>query len=150
MGCLHRVHIGESIIFHMYNLLFVMQMFLSNLYWRSFASGILEVLASFAICLAIVSGGRLCSSENFCKVPQCLLLKVLGNISFAKCLQPFLLGRVARRMGSELGRKLPLKEVNLLHLFLQSLVAMFRRFRETKLQLISGNLDFNWEGGRIS
>ena len=137
-------------IFHMKSLLFVMQVFLSNLYCRSFASGILEVLASFTICLAIRSGGRLWSSENLSIVPQCLLLKVLGNISFAKCLQPFLLGRVARRMGSELGRKFPLKEASLLHLLLQSLVAIFRRFRETKLQLISGSLDFSWEGGRIS
>ena len=141
---------GESMIFHMKSSLFVMQVFLSILYCRSFASGILEVLASFMICLAIRSGGRLWSSVNLSMVPQCLLLKVLGNISLAKCLQPFLLGRVARRMGSELGRKFPLKEASLLHLLLHSLVAMFRRFRETVFQLISGSLDFSWEGGRIS
>ena len=137
-------------IFHMKSLLFVMQVFLSNLYCRSFASGILEVVASFITCLSIRFGGRLWSSENFPIVPQCLLLKDFGNISFAKCLQPFLLGRVARRMGSELGRKFPLNEASLLHLLLQSLVAMFRRFMETSVQLISGSLAFNWEGGRIS
>ena len=137
-------------MFHLKSLLLVMQVFLSILYCRSFASGIFEVLARFMICFATRSGGRLWSSVNFPKVPQCLGLKVLRNISLAKCLQPFLLGRVARRMGLELGRKFPLKEASLLHLLLQSLVAMFRRFRETVFQLISGSLDFSWEGGRIS
>ena len=84
---------------------------------------------------------RLWSSENLAKVPQCLGLKVLGNTSLAMCLQPFLLGRVVRRIGLELGRKFPLKDASLLHLFLQILVAMLSRFRETALQFISGSLD---------
>ena len=131
---------GESIIFHLKSLLLVMQVFLSILYCRSIALGILEVLASFEICLTTVSGGRLCSSVNFFSVPQCLGLKDLGNIALARSLQPFLLGRVARRIGSELGRKFPLKDVSLLHLFLMFLVAILSRFRETAFQLISGSL----------
>ena len=150
MVCLQRLHIGESVTFHLKSLLLVMQVFLSILYCRSFASGILEVLVSFVICLATASGGRLCSSVNFSNVPQCLGLKVLGNIALARSLQPFLLGRVARRIGSELGRRFPLKEVSLLHLFLMLLVAMLSRFRETTFQLISGSLNLSWEGGRIS
>ena len=73
-----------------------------------------------------------------------------GNISLARCLQPFLLGSVARRIGLELGRKFPLKEASLLHLFLQILMAILNRFRETAFQFISGSLDLSWEGGRIS
>ena len=134
-------------MFHLKSLLLVMQVFLSILYCRSFASGIFEVLASFMICFATMSGERLWSSVNLSRVPQCLGLKVLGNISLARCLQPFLLGSVARRIGFELGRKFPLKEASLLNLFLQILVAILNRFRETAFQFISGSLDLSWEGG---
>ena len=79
---------GESIIFHLKSLLLVMHVFLSILYCRSFASGILKVLASFKICLATMLGGRLCSSVNFSSVPQCLGLKDLENIALARSLQP--------------------------------------------------------------
>ena len=79
---------GESIIFHLKSLLLVMHLFLSILYCRSFASGMLEVLASLENCLATTFGGRLCSSVNFSSVPQCLGLKDLGNIALARSLQP--------------------------------------------------------------
>ena len=137
-------------MFHLKSLLLVMQVFLSILYCRSFASGIFEVLASFMICFATRLGGRLWSLVNLPRVPQCLGLKVLGNISLAKCLQPFLLGSVFRSIGLELGRKFPLKEASLLHLFLLVLVAMFSRVRETAFQFISGSLDLSCEGGSIS
>ena len=89
----------------------------------------------------------MCFSVNFSSVPKCLGLKDLGNIALARSLQPFLLGRTARRIGSVLGRKFPLKTESLLHLFLMFLVAILRRFRETAFQLISGSLCLSWEGG---
>ena len=128
----------------------VIHVFLSILYCRSFAPGILEVLASFEICFATRFGGRLCSSVNFSSVPQCLWLKDLGNMALARSLQPFLLGRVARRMGLAFERKFPLKDASLLHLFLMFLVAILNKFRETAFQLISGSLCLSWEGGRTS
>ena len=110
------------------------------MYCRSFASGIFDVLASFMIWLATAFGGRLWSVVNLSSVPQCFGLKELGNIALARCLHTFLLGRVARRIVSELGRKFPLKEESLLHLFLILLVALLSRFKETTFQLISGSL----------
>ena len=106
--------------------------------------------ASFEICFSTRFGGRLCSSENFSRVPQCLGLKDLGNIVLARSLQPFLLGMVARRMGSVGGKKLQLKVASLLHLFQMFLVAIFNKFRETAFQLISGSLCLRWEGGSTS
>ena len=73
-----------------------------------------------------------------------------GEHTLARCLQPFLLGSVVKSIGLKLGRKFPLKEASLLHLFLLVLVAMFNRFRETAIQFISWSLGLSWEGGRIS
>ena len=139
---------GESFIFHLKSLLLVMHVLLSIFYCRSFASGILDVFASFEICFTTRFGGRLCSSENFSRVPQCLGLKDVGNIVLARSLQNFLLGRVAKRMVSALGRKFSLKVASLQHRFLMFLVAIFNKFRETAFQLISGSLCLRWEGGR--
>ena len=58
-GCLHRAHLGESFIFHWKSLLFVMQVFINILYCRSFASGIVEVFASFDIGFPVSSSGML-------------------------------------------------------------------------------------------
>ena len=104
MGCLHSLHMGVSRIFHLNSLLFVIQVFLRILYCKSFASGILEVLASFFIWCLTVSVVRLWVSDSFVRVPQCLGLKELGNISLAMWLHPFLLGSVARRIGLASGR----------------------------------------------
>ena len=95
---------GKSFIFHLKSLSLVLQVFLRILYCRSLASRISEVLASFVICFSTRFRGSLCSSENFSRVPQCLGFKVLGNKELAMSLHPFLLGRVARRMGSVVGR----------------------------------------------
>ena len=85
--------------------------------------------------------------DNFSRVPQCLGLKVLGNRVLAVSLHHFLQERVAKRMGSAVGRKFPLDVASLLHLVLMFLVAMFNMFRETAFQFISGSLCFRWEGG---
>ena len=50
MGLVQRVHFGESVMFMLNSLLFVMHEFLRTLYWRSLASMALEVLDRLMIC----------------------------------------------------------------------------------------------------
>ena len=91
---LHRVHFGVSRIFMLYNLLLVMQVFLSTLYCRSLASMARDVLLSFIICFSRVSGASSWSVANWLNLAQCFvsnewLLRALKNN-----LHPFMLGFV--------------------------------------------------------
>ena len=61
MGLSHRVHLGESVIFMLNSLFFVMQVFL---YWSSSASIALEVWHSLMKCLSSCAGGTWYASEN--------------------------------------------------------------------------------------
>ena len=65
MGLVQRVHFGESVIFMLNNLLFVMQEFLRTLYWRSLASMALEVLHRLMICFCRSGGGDMVFCGEF-------------------------------------------------------------------------------------
>merc|ERR1711954_404517 len=89
VGWLHKVHFGESVIFMLKSLLFVMQLFLKILYRRSLASIALVVLDSLTMCCSSCAGGMLWSVENLLNLAKHLgsneeLLRVLK-----KCEQPF-------------------------------------------------------------
>ena len=103
MGWLHKVHFGESVIFMLKSLLFVMQLFLKTLYWRSLASIALVVLDSLMMCCSSCAGGMLWSVENLLNLVQQLgsnegLLRALK-----KCEQPFRLGLVSSISGGKKG-----------------------------------------------
>ena len=64
------MHFGESVIFMLKSLLFVMQLFLKTLYWRSLASIALVVLDSLMMCCSSCAGGMLWSVENLLNLVQ--------------------------------------------------------------------------------
>ena len=72
MGLLHKVQLGELVIFMLDNLLLVMQQFRSTLYWRSLASIALEVWLSLIMCFSSRGGGILYSMVNWLNLSQFL------------------------------------------------------------------------------
>ena len=107
MGWLHKVHFGESVIFMLKSLLFVMQLFLKILYCRSSASIALVVLDSLMMCCSSCAGGMLWSVENLLNLVQQLGSNEGSLRALRKCEKPFRLGLVSSISGGKKGAKLP-------------------------------------------
>ena len=103
MGWLHKVHFGESVIFMLKSLLFVMQLFLKTLYWRSLASMALVVLDSLMMCFSNCAGGMLWSVENLLNLVQQLGSNEGLVRALKKCEQPLRLGLVSNISGGKKG-----------------------------------------------
>ena len=103
VGWLHKVHFGESMIFMLKSLLFVMQLFLKILYWRSLASIALVVLDSLMMCCSSCAGGMLWSVENLLNLAQHLGSNEELLMALKKCAQPFRLGLVSSIFGGKRG-----------------------------------------------
>ena len=149
MGLVQRVHFGESVMFILNSLLFVMHEFLRTLYWRSLASMALEVLDRLMICFCRSVGEMWCSVENMLNLDQSLGLNEEVLSASEICLQPLMFGWVRRSSGGKNGAWFPQNCFVLKIAFLSLDVPNWTRVGEMFCQVAKGSRSISWDLGRM-
>ena len=149
MGLVQRVHFGESVMFILNSLLFVMHEFLRTLYWRSLASMALEVLDRLMICFCRSVGEMWCSVENVSNLDQSLGLNEEVLSASEMCLQPLMFGWVSRSSGGKNGAWFPQNCFVLRIAFLSLDVPNWTRVGEMFCHVAKGSLSRSWDLGRM-